>query len=119
MTLNYEGAADRESTEIANILGNHFASMNSIDGSIAEFRSRNNTTIHSIAVSPIPREQKISLINATFGPDELSFAPPKAHGKSTSLDEVGYMMLKRLPIELHYLQIPRSDECTQNKSARF
>ncbi|XP_065075155.1 uncharacterized protein LOC135698931 [Ochlerotatus camptorhynchus] len=96
--IQVDGAAVSDSGIVADKLGDYFADLSAISKYEATFQrlaNPSNSSVSSFRVSP---DRNNLRINHDFTWQELQFALSRSNGKSAGPDEIGYPLLKNLPI---------------------
>lgn len=96
ISLDVNGSTISDPQDVAEELGQYFASLVAFDQYRPSFRNRicrQNATLDAFA---IPIDTKKSPINQPFMAKELSFALASCQGKSAGPDGVGYPLIKGL-----------------------
>lgn len=94
--IRFNGTLHNDPTTTANILGEYFAELSSIDDYSLAFSRRNDVSLKSISTFEIPPDHFDNSYNRPFNIHELNIALKTIKGASSGPDDIGYAMLKNL-----------------------
>lgn len=99
-TLSLDNGPTQDPGVISEALGEYFADLSCLERYDSRFLIASGAKTDSIPKFEVPLHCISPNINNRFLLHEMNFALQKCHGKSAGPDEIGYPMLRNLPISV-------------------